>query len=375
MQPHSPYSYPDSNRIDPPPSRRSSPRRGRRRRRRRRNPYIPVFCAAAVLVGLIAAAGFLVVRAAGSRGEADSGDVSRPLPNQSVTAAISLPEPEPEPAYELFTTENTAQIADTFASQYVVLIDMETGEILAQRDSDARINPASMTKILTLLVAAETIQDWDATFTMTIAESDYCYQNECSVVGYMLDEVVPARELLYGCILCSGADASLGLAQLACGSHQAFVDKMNEKLDELGLSQTTHFTNCVGLYDQDHYTTVEDMALILKAAWENELCRQVLSTKIYTSQPTPQHPEGQVLSNWFIRRIEDLSNGAVTVLTGKTGYVTESGFCAASYGETADGRGVLCVTAKSTGTWRSIYDHSELFRTFFPVPEESEQSE
>jgi len=168
MQPHSPY--PNSNRTDPPPTRRRSSQGGKRLRRRRRSPYIPIFCAVAVLLLLIAAAGFLIINALGSSGEENPGDVSQSIPDQSVTAAISLPEPEPEPVYELYTTENTVQLEEPFPSQYVVLIDMETGEILAQRDSDVRINPASMTKILTLLVAAETIQDWDATFTMTIAE-------------------------------------------------------------------------------------------------------------------------------------------------------------------------------------------------------------
>ena len=367
MQPHSPRS----NQTASPAARRSS-RGGKRIRRRRRTPYIPILFTVGLLFALVIAAVVLVLKVLFSSGDVNSDGTASPVPDQSVTAAITLPDPEPKPVYELYTTDRTVQMDETFPSQYVVLIDIETGEILAERDSDARINPASMTKILTLLVAAETIQDWDATFTMTIAESDYCFQHECSVVGYMLDEEIPAKELLYGCILCSGADASLGLAQLACGSHEAFVEKMNEKLEELGLAETTHFTNCVGLYGEDHYTTMQDMALILKAAWENPLCREVLSTKIFNSQPTPQHPEGQVLSNWFIRRIEDLDNGAVKVLTGKTGYVTESGFCAASYGETEDGQGVLCVTAKSTGTWRSIYDHSELFRTFFPVEEQAE---
>ena len=370
MQPHAPHSNP--NHPETPSPRRPRSRQGKRLRRRRRNPYIPILCAGAVLLLLILAAAILIRgTVSGASGESSQSDAPASFSDQSVAASTSLPEPEPEPVYTLHTTENTVLLDESFPSQYVVLLDMESGEIVAERDSQTRINPASMTKILTLLVAAETIENWDETFTMTLEESDYCFVNKCSVVGYELDEAIPAKELLYGCILCSGADASLGLAKLASGSHEAFVIKMNEKLAELGLAETTHFTNCVGLYDEDHYTTMRDMALILKAAWENDLCREVLSTKIFYSQATPQHPEGQVLSNWFIRRIEDEDTGAVTVRTGKTGYVTESGFCAASYGETEDGRGILCVTAKSTSTWQSIYDHAELFRTYFPAVEDS----
>ena len=100
-----------------------------------------------------------------------------------------------------------------------------------------------------LLVAAEHIENLDDTVTITIDITDYCYVNDCSVVGFALDEVVPVRELLYGTILPSGADAALALAKYVAGSQEAFVALMNEKLEELGLSDTAHFTNCVGLYD------------------------------------------------------------------------------------------------------------------------------
>ena len=76
----------------------------------------------------------------------------------------------------------------------------------------------------------------------------------------MVDETVPVRELFYGTILSSGADAALGLATYVAGSQEAFVALMNEKLEELGIADTAHFTNCVGLYDEAHKCTVSDMA-------------------------------------------------------------------------------------------------------------------
>ena len=171
--------------------------------------------------------------------------------------------------YTVSADADTVQLDDTIDSSYAVLIDEDSGTILAEKDSGARISPASMTKVLTLLVGAEyAAGHLDDTFTMTVDITDYCYVNKCSVVGLMVGETVPVRELLYGTILPSGADAALGLAVYVSGSQEAFVELMNQKLEELGVSGTAHFTNCVGLYDENHYCTVTDMALILRAAME-----------------------------------------------------------------------------------------------------------
>lgn len=274
------------------------------------------------------------------------------------------PDLELEPPFVVTRTANTVTLGEDFPSEFVIVIDAESGEVLAQRKSDAVISPASMTKILTLLVAVENISDWDATFTMTREITDYCFVNDCSIVGYMVDEVIPVRELLYGCIMSSGADACLALANVACGSHEAFVAKMNEKLEELGLSDTAHFTNCVGLYDKEHHCTVEDMALLMRAVLKNETCREVMAARIFKTAPTTEHPEGQDLSNWFIRRIEDKELGDITVKGAKTGFVNESGCCAVSYGERSDGHGYYVVTGNAYSQWRSIYDHADLYARF-----------
>ena len=236
--------------------------------------------------------------------------------------------------------------------------------ILAEKDADAIISPASMTKVLTLLVAAEHVTDLDDTFTMTIDITDYCYVNGCSVVGLEVGETVSIRELLYGTILPSGADAALGLAVYVAGSHEAFVELMNEKLEELGLSDTAHFTNCVGLYDENHQCTVYDIAMIMKAAMDNDLCREVLNARKYETAPTPEHPDGQVLSNWFLRRIEDRFTGDFQIVGAKTGYVVQSGSCAASCGQDADGKLFICVTGDASSSWRAIYDHTALYQTY-----------
>lgn len=270
--------------------------------------------------------------------------------------------------------EQTIAQTQDMQSNYAVLINGATGEITAGFNEDTRIVPASMTKILTLLTAVKEIekkgQNADGTyaavddpFTITIEITDFAYQNGGSSTGFAVGETVPVRDLLYGTILPSGADSAAGLAIYTAGSQEAFVDLMNQELQELGLSGTSHFTNCVGFYDPEHYSTPSDMAMILKAAVEDPLCRKVLSTHQYTTTATEQHPEGIALSNWFLRRIEDKDTHG-TVLCAKTGYVKESRNCAASFEVSDSGTPYFCVTADAHSAWRCIYDQVTIYSTY-----------
>lgn len=289
------------------------------------------------------------------------GQISEPA---ATDAPIPVGEVTFRSGYEAETTAETRTIgAEDVLSEYAILVNAEDGTIAAQRDAMAIINPASMTKVLTVLVAAEHVTDLDDEFTMTLEITDYAYVNDCSSVGFLDEEVVTVRDLFYGTILPSGGDAAVALATYVAGSHEAFVDMMNEKLEELGLSDTAHFTNCVGLYDKEHYCSVYDMAMIMKAAVENDLCREVLSARTYTTSATEQHPEGITISNWFIRRIEDKDTGG-KVLCAKTGYVAQSGSCAASYGISGEGTPYICVTAQTYSSWRCIYDHVALYSKY-----------
>ena len=339
---------------------RAEARRRRKLERRRQMLFkaIPVAIIAAVAIGLLTAWGLHRQPSAPSLPE-------EPVPvPQSIQTVEPVPEPEPA-IYSVSATADTVQLGDTVDSSYAVLIDEDSGTILAEKDAGARISPASMTKVLTLLVGAEHVADHlDDTFTMTIDITDYCYVNKCSVVGLMVGETVPVRELLYGAILPSGADAALGLAVYVSGSQEAFVELMNQKLEELGISGTAHFTNCVGLYDEDHYCTVTDMALILRAAMENDLCREVLNARKYETAPTEYHPDGQILSNWFLRRIEDRFPGDFQIIGAKTGYVVQAGSCAVSCGQGADGKRYFCATGDASSAWRAIYDHTALYQTY-----------
>ena len=352
-------------------SRQRHPRpKQRRHKQRRRAARRRLFFFAAFLVAVLAL-GTHVFR---------SSNHDQPAPpDTSDDPVVSVVDPAPvvdipEPEFNWTATGDTREVDASFPSEFVILTDLDSGEIIARKNADTKINPASMTKILTLLVAVENIPDTSGTYTMNFDITDYCFINECSVVGYEVDEVIPVSELFYGCILNSGADACLALADVAAGSHENFVVLMNQKLEELGLSDTAHFTHCVGLYDEDHYCTVGDMAIILKAALENDKAREVLSTRVFTLSTTNKHPEPQDMSNWFIRRIEDQDTGAVDVLYAKTGYVSQSGFCAASGGVTPDGKTYLCVTGNSYSTKQSIADHAQLYRTYIEEETSSDSS-
>ena len=277
----------------------------------------------------------------------------------------------PQGGYSAVATDSTTGVPGEVVSSYAILVDTKTGEIIAQKNPKTIINPASMTKVLTVLVAAEHVTDLNDTFTITQEITDYSYRNDCSVVGWEVGEVVTVKDLFYGTVLPSGGDAAVALAEYVAGSQEAFVELMNQKLEQLGLSSTAHFTNCVGLYDENHYCTVYDMAMILQAALDNPICREALSAKKYTTSFTEQHPEGLLISNWFLRRIEDKDAGGY-VLAGKTGYVVESGSCAASCALDAEENEYICVTADSTSSWRCIYDHVEIYKTFLPQSETAE---
>lgn len=268
--------------------------------------------------------------------------------------------------YQAKATQDTFSLGDEIISSYAVLIDLNTDSILAGKGSKEIISPASMTKILTVLVAAECLGDpkrLDDTFTMTLEITDYGYVHDCSSAGFLADETVTVRDLFYGTILPSGADAAVALATYIAGSQEAFVGLMNEKLEQMGLSGTAHMTNCVGIYDENHYCTVYDIAMILEAAIDNDLCREVLAAHTYNTSKTEQHPEGILISNWFLRRIEDRDIGG-EVVCGKTGYVAQSGSCAASYGVDHGGNEYICVTADAYSQWKCIADHVTLYKQF-----------
>ena len=272
--------------------------------------------------------------------------------------------PDMPAAASLSTETDATQTLDLeLYSEHAILIDLETNTVIAEKDPDAKIYPASMTKVMTALVACEQITDWDATFTMTQAIIDPLFLSDATMAGFVNGEEVSMTDLVYGALLPSGAEATEALAQTIAGSTEGFVALMNEKAAELGLTNT-HFVNDSGLHDENHYTTVREMAVILEAAMANERCRAALSAVSYTSAPTTQNPEGVAMINKFLYRIGQYELGDAVVEGAKTGFTSQAMNCCASFGIAANGKPVVCVTAHAwTGDF-CVEDHVALYTTY-----------
>ena len=388
---HSNKGDPGANEEREEREKRRNRRREERRRIRRRNrkikiiltrwlPFAIICILLIILVvkGISAAAGMIFASK-----EEEATIQNEELPTEEVNSVsvdslsadeVSIEEEEeevekPVPILNAVADESTGAVPGEVVSEHAVLVSLSENRIMAGRDYSSTINPASMTKVLTILVAAETMEERgdnvDDKFEITQEIENYSYVHECSNVGFSVSENVTMNDLFYGAILPSGGDAAYALAIYSGGSMEGFADMMNAKMKELGCSDSAHFTNSIGLYDENHHCTLYDMARIMYAAMQNDYCKEVLSTHIYTTSSTPEHPEGIELSNWFLRRIEDKDSGG-TVVAAKTGFVVQSKNCAVSYAEDAYGNGYICATGGSSSAWRCIYDHVAIYKRYLP---------
>lgn len=116
-----------------------------------------------------------------------------------------------------------------------------------------------MTKVMTLIVAVEQLQDLNQTYALSYELLDPLVREQASRAGFDPGEMVTAKDYLYGLVLPSGADAAVALSIMTAGSEEAFADLMNQKCSEIGL-KNTHFMNASGLYDEQQYTTPVEMA-------------------------------------------------------------------------------------------------------------------
>ena len=285
-------------------------------------------------------------------------------PEQPESGETPAPEASSEKTYApAEVTENTKTLDLELYSENALLIDLESNTVLVQKNADARIYPASTTKVMTVLVAAEHIENWDETFTMTQSIIDPLFLADASMAGFVHGEEVSMTELLYGAVLPSGAEATEALAIVTAGSEEAFAALMNEKAQALGLKDT-HFVDASGLHDENHYTTLSDMAIIMQAALDNPHCREVLTSVNHTSPATEQNPSGVAMTNRFLYRIRPQQSGNVDIQAAKTGYTAQAMNCCVSYGIMENGRAAICVTAHAwTGDY-CIADHLALYEVY-----------
>lgn len=287
-------------------------------------------------------------------------------------SSVAEPEPEPEPVvYELPTVADNYHEIDIedLTCTSAILINADTNEIIAGMDYEKRMYPASLTKLMTLLVAAENIDDLEATYKFTDEDIDPLIEENASRAGFEAGETVTMEDLLYSSILVSGADATVGLANSVAGSEEDFVKLMNEKLNELGLS-STQFVNASGLHSKSHYSTVEDLAVITKACLENDTCREILEADTYTTSKTEQHENGIELTSIVSSRLlgywvdcDGDGEGDADILGGKTGFTDEALYTLSTICE-KDGGTYICVTAKSSGDLQSMEDDIAIYEKY-----------
>ena len=274
---------------------------------------------------------------------------------------------ELDPERFVYVTDGDTKYIDSeeYLSKYGYVACADTGKVLAQKDGFVKMFPASMTKIMTVLTARMYIPDDHLDDAVTVSYNAIAYDLKygCTSANFLEGETVTVRDLFYGTILPSGADAAYSLAEYVAGTHEAFVELMNENVEALGLSDTTHFANCVGIYDDMNYSTCNDIAVILSNAMQDEFLATVLGERIYFTSRTPENPDGLKLSNWFIRRIEDKDCGG-KVIGAKTGFVDESGCCGASMMLGNDGKTYVCVSGNAWSSWRCIYDHVAAYNIY-----------
>lgn len=233
-------------------------------------------------------------------------------------------------------------------SKNALLIRLQDHRVLLDLNGEEEVYPASMTKIMTALVAIENISDLNVKIRLDPNLFDSLYERNASLAGFAPGEEATAEDLLYGCLLPSGAEASASLAVYTAGSPKAFVDMMNQKAAALGMKHT-HFCNVTGLHDPDHYTTMQDMALLLEYALQNKTFRQAFTTAKYTVAPTDRNPKGLTFYSTLLARKETAVEfpGGI-ILGGKTGYTGEAGLCLASLAE-KNGSEYILITAGAQG--------------------------
>ncbi len=241
------------------------------------------------------------------------------------------------------------EVGDSVFGRYAILVRCSDGRVICQKNPDERMYPASMTKLMTVLVAIEQLSDPEnTTFEVTQDIINYCIEQNASRAGFLAGEHVTALDLLYCTVLPSGADAALALANGIAGSESSFAVLMNQKARELGLNDT-HFTNVTGLHDENHYTTLRDLAAIIQYGLHNQTFRDLVSAMRYTVSPTDMHTGGFTVRSTIYNAMQTYETECSYILGGKTGFTPQAGQCLAAYTR-CNGDYYIVITADTSPT-------------------------
>lgn len=224
------------------------------------------------------------------------------------------------------------------SSSYAILIDAASGRVLYEKDADAKAYPASLTKVMTVLVAVKAVERGEFSLTDSVTASDSCLDgmvDDGSTAGIVPGETMSLQDLLYCALLASANEACNVIAEYIGGSVDAFVEQMNALAAELGCTGT-HFANTHGLPDEDHYTTARDIAIIYREAISHDLFADISGTVSYTVAAT-NVSEARELSNTnaLINKNSTYYSGYFYEYAkdGKTGHTSAAGYCLVSSAE------------------------------------------
>ena len=223
------------------------------------------------------------------------------------------------------------------------LYDMTTGTVLYAKNPDAKLYPASLTKIMTALIVLENLTDLEEMVEGSVtAVADWDY--DATLANLVPGEQMSVLNLLYCLMVESANDAGAVLAEHVAGSQEAFSELMNQKAAQLGCVGT-HFSNAHGLHDENHYTTARDMAKILMAALEYSTFVDIYSTGRYVVPETNLRDERILNSTNYLIANDIIDFNYEPLITGgKTGYTSAAGRCLASTAESEDSdMKLICV--------------------------------
>ena len=243
-----------------------------------------------------------------------------------------------------FTDATSVEIG--ISAGQALLMDADTGEVLYEKCADQKAYPASTTKIMTALVTLETMEEYDSPLEQKVRVPEVAEGVEGSSIYLKAGEEISVQDLLYGLMLVSGNDAAVALAEIIGGDQEHFVEMMNNRAAELGCS-STHFANPNGLFDEDHYTTARDLAVISAAAMKNGTFREIVSTVDWKAE----REESTYLT--FHNK-----NKTITEFEGgsgiKIGYTKDSGRTLAASAE-RDGRTMIAVVMSAPDWFNDAY--------------------
>lgn len=215
---------------------------------------------------------------------------------------------------------------DDYVSQYIYVFDREAESGIYEKNAESRAYPASLTKIMTTIVALENIEDLSATAPIDIETYKDMVASNASMAGFFGMEAVTYRDLLYGTILSSGGEAANSLAIHVAGNVEKFVQMMNDKANEIGLNDT-NFINPEGLHDKNQYTTASDMAKLLDYALNNGHFKAIFTKETFLTTATADHPDGILLNSTVLSHLNKNEQNGFEIIGGKSGTTYEAGQC------------------------------------------------